>query len=1054
MSGNIKGITIEFGGNATPLEKALKDINGQSKKTQSELTKVNKLLKLDPSNTVLQKQKQELLTKEIGNTSTKLKALKDAEVQVNEAFKNGEVSEEQVRDLQREIVKTDDKLKTLKKEQIEFNASVSKLGQASTKLDNFSKKTTTAGQNLSSLSLVIAGLAAGAVVAFDEVDEGMDKIIESTGATGDAAKDLENVYNYVTSKIAGDFTSLGSGIAEIYKRFNLTGKELKKSSVLFAEFARITDTDMTEAVQLVARAMGDAGIKSKDYNKVLDALTVAYQKSGIAVSTLAEDITKYGAPMRALGFNTKTSIALFASWEKAGVNTSIAFSGMKKAISNFAKAGKDSRVEFAKTLKDIKSAPTLAEATTKAIEIFGAKAGPDLADAIYEGRFSIDEMISALDKSDGAVKKTYNNIVDEADAAKVTVQASKKALAQVGYTLLSSLSPAIKGATKDLDKFTEWWAKLPKSIQKTITVTGLAAGAAGPALITLGRVASGLSVITGRLSKLKEKEAAADVSVGTSTSMFSKLWGVLRAHPMVAVGIAAGALAFQIARVTIAGGEANLEYNKLHKTMQASVQDAKDESASNLVLWQRLKKLNSIHDKTNSQKAEESGIVKILNSRIDGLNLKYDEEKDALSDSTDAIYDNIQAMKDQALAAAYEAAMEKIQKSIASNSVKLAKAKQAEKKAEDELTAARERGVKGRGLSSYESKVATAKAKVKDLQTTIDKSENDLDSYGKSFSLQSTIAEFDKLVQKAKLSGSDIPKALRSGIESGKISIPESVKALKATIKFYDLAEKAKIDGKKIPAALASAVASGKISVQTAMSRLKKWIVIKDVAAKMGIDSKDIPKNIKNGILSGKTSVKDATKALKKEANKGMESSGNDGKQRGKEYVKGYTNSIINGIKSAFSATYKLAQAAVKGTKAGQKSHSPSKLAGKEGDNYDLGYYNHILAGQKAIYKAGYGVPTAALKGTADAIKSLNMDKAVSALSIPVASPKLNINTGAIAQSIGNEVANAVTVPIAAASANNVNIPSQIKIVSEIGGVKVAEQIVKLYDSGKKVKGN
>ena len=75
--------------------------------------------------------------------------------------------------------------------------------------------------------------------------------------------------------------------------------------------------------------MGDASINSDQYSRVLDNLAKAAQASGISVSNLTENLTKYGAPMRALGFETEQTIALFSSWEKAGVNTEIAFSGMK-----------------------------------------------------------------------------------------------------------------------------------------------------------------------------------------------------------------------------------------------------------------------------------------------------------------------------------------------------------------------------------------------------------------------------------------------------------------------------------------------------------------------------------------------------------------------------------------------------------------------------------------------------------------------------------------------------------------------------------------------------
>ena len=66
---NIKGITIEIGGDTTGLQKALSDVNGKLKNTQAQLKDVNNLLKLDPSNTVLVAQKQELLTNAIADTT-------------------------------------------------------------------------------------------------------------------------------------------------------------------------------------------------------------------------------------------------------------------------------------------------------------------------------------------------------------------------------------------------------------------------------------------------------------------------------------------------------------------------------------------------------------------------------------------------------------------------------------------------------------------------------------------------------------------------------------------------------------------------------------------------------------------------------------------------------------------------------------------------------------------------------------------------------------------------------------------------------------------------
>ena len=114
MAKGIKGITVEIGGNTGPLDKALEDVNKRSRSLQVELRQIERLLKFDPTNTELLAQKQTILSKSVETTEEKLKALKNAQVQVQAQFEKGEIAEEQYRAFQREIVKTENELNTIK----------------------------------------------------------------------------------------------------------------------------------------------------------------------------------------------------------------------------------------------------------------------------------------------------------------------------------------------------------------------------------------------------------------------------------------------------------------------------------------------------------------------------------------------------------------------------------------------------------------------------------------------------------------------------------------------------------------------------------------------------------------------------------------------------------------------------------------------------------------------------------------------------------------------------------------------------------------------------
>ena len=116
MADRIKGITVQIGGDTTGLDKALSGVNKNISNTQKQLRDVERLLKMDPGNTELLRQKYELLSNQVNDTETKLNALKEAERQVQEQFERGEVSQEQYFSLQREIIETEQSLRQLRTE--------------------------------------------------------------------------------------------------------------------------------------------------------------------------------------------------------------------------------------------------------------------------------------------------------------------------------------------------------------------------------------------------------------------------------------------------------------------------------------------------------------------------------------------------------------------------------------------------------------------------------------------------------------------------------------------------------------------------------------------------------------------------------------------------------------------------------------------------------------------------------------------------------------------------------------------------------------------------
>lgn len=156
MAGNIKGITIEFQGDTTKLDKALRQIKNSTKDIDAELRQVNKALKFNPTSVELWRQKQDLLKQKIKETESNLKELKDIQAQMD--AKGVDKQSEAYRTVQREIIAAESKLKT-------FNTQLKKIGQVnlramSEQFKVMGDKLTSAGQAMRGLSTAAAAVTA------------------------------------------------------------------------------------------------------------------------------------------------------------------------------------------------------------------------------------------------------------------------------------------------------------------------------------------------------------------------------------------------------------------------------------------------------------------------------------------------------------------------------------------------------------------------------------------------------------------------------------------------------------------------------------------------------------------------------------------------------------------------------------------------------------------------------------------------------------------------------------------------------------------------------
>lgn len=546
MADNLERIGVIFTAEGLPdFKKSLSSVNSELNKNRAEFKLTQAAY--DENTKVSQKlaDKQEFLSKQYEAQSKRVSVLR---FELEELEKAEKVNEKQLEAKRNALTNAEVSLIKYGKE-LETVSTEVKKGTAN--IEEFGKKVSAAGDKMKSagegltrnVTAPILAIGAGAIVSWKQIDEAYDGIISKTGATGDAAEELQLVFDDIYGNFPFESLAVSDAIGEINTRLGFTGDKLKNSSVDFLKFAEINKIDVKSAIALVSRAMGDANIPAEEYGSLLDELTIASQKSGISIDRLTELITKYGAPMRALGFDTKESIAIMSTWEKAGVNTEIAFSGMKKAIGTWSEQGKDSRMEFKKTLEEIAKAPNIAVATTKAIEVFGQKAGPDLADAIQGGRFEYSSFLDLLENSKGTVENTFNATQDPADKATVAFNNLKLTMADLGAVILSSLEPVMVGLSNSLKSIKEWFDGLNPGMQQAIVVIGGIVAAIGPMLVIFGTLAGSLSNIIALFTSEIAVKALSAAGTGIMTAV-TAIWNVVCGIATVVTTAFGAALAF------------------------------------------------------------------------------------------------------------------------------------------------------------------------------------------------------------------------------------------------------------------------------------------------------------------------------------------------------------------------------------------------------------------------------------------------------------------------------------------------------------------------------
>lgn len=535
----------------------LQDIITETKTLGTEMKKLQSSFDGDKRSLKQNREERALLTKQVDKQKEAVQKMSEMLEKAKAA--TGENSQ-QTQKWQQALNKAEVDLNNLKKQLDDLPNAIqlvgAKMSEAGQKIKGVGDGIKGFGEGLTKkVTAPIVGIGAAAIAAFNEVDGGLDTIIVKTGASGEALDAMQKSMEDLATSIPTDFETAGAAVGEVNTRFGLMGDDLTELSGQFIKFAQLNGTDVSGSIDKVQASMAAFGIDTKDAGYVLDILNKAGQDTGVSLDTLSSTLTTNSTVLKEMGFDFNQSAGFIANLNKNGIDASAVMAGLKKALQNATKEGKPLDQALAELQESLTKAKDGTEAMQLATELFGSKAGPQLAAALQEGRISLDETANSITGWGNSVSTTFDATLDAPDKLKMTLNDLKIVGADLGGTLLEMLVPALEKLSEVVKSARESWDGLDNGQKKMIITIGGAVAVIGPLLVALGSVIGAIGTIVtavgGAVSAIGGLSAAFTAAGGVA-GILSTAGGVLAgvfAALVSPIGLAIAA----VAAITAAG---------------------------------------------------------------------------------------------------------------------------------------------------------------------------------------------------------------------------------------------------------------------------------------------------------------------------------------------------------------------------------------------------------------------------------------------------------------------------------------------------------------------
>ena len=513
MANDIKGIIVRIGADTTDLSKAMSSANRSISTTQKQLNEVQKALKLDPSNTDLLAQKYRLLTEKADETRKKLQTLKDAQEQVEEQYRNGEIDQGKYDAFRRELISTENQLKKLEKEAAKSNAAINSFGE---KMKDIGGKLTAAGKTIMPLSAAVVGIGTAAAVSAVDFEDAMAKVSTIADTTEVPLDELRSQILSLSSQTGISASEIADNVYNAISAGQKTGDAVNFVTNS-TKLAKAGFADAGAALDVLTTILNAYGMEASEVTNVSDMLIQTQNLGKTTVAELSSSMGKVIPTANACNVQLDQLCAGYAKMTANGVATAESTTYMNSMLNELGKSGTTvsdilkertgksfaELMENGESLADVLS--VLKESADEQNLSFGdlwssAEAGKAGLILLGDSAEDFNSTLAQMRESTGATESAFEKLQTNSSKINKAVNAVKNTFIILGGVILDTFSPAIDAVTGGIQKLCGWISSLPSGIQAIIVVIGTLIAAAGPLLVVLGTLMTSIGSLAPMIS--------------------------------------------------------------------------------------------------------------------------------------------------------------------------------------------------------------------------------------------------------------------------------------------------------------------------------------------------------------------------------------------------------------------------------------------------------------------------------------------------------------------------------------------------------------------------